>query len=116
MISNEHFKGSIHSIILFLLSEHHELYGYEITQLVKQKTHGAIKFTEGAIYPSLHKMEKKRFIQSRKQIINGRTRKYYSMTPKGATENEIQINSLNELYNAMISIFGPKLTIPNASK
>lgn len=109
MISNEHFKGNINSIILHLLSEHPELYGYEICQLVKVKTSGEIYFTEGAIYPSLHKLENKKFIKSRKEIFNGRTRKYYSLTENGLAESNKLIGSLNSLITAMSAIFGNKL-------
>ena len=116
MISNEHFKGSIHSILLFLLSENEELYGYEITQMVKERTNGVISFTEGAIYPALHKLEKKQLIQSRKERINGRMRKYYSITKQGVNETAIHIDSLNQLYNAMVAIFGSKITKPYAAK
>ena len=109
MIVNEHFKGNINSILLFLLSEHGEMYGYEITNLVKVKTSGEITFTEGAIYPSLHKLEHKNLIQSRKEKVNGRTRKYYQITSLGIQESERQIASLNQLYGAMISLFGQRL-------
>ncbi len=110
MIINEHFKGNINSIILYLLSQDRELYGYEIVQLVKEKTDGAILFTEGAIYPSLHKLETKGLIKSRKEKVAGRTRKYYSITEKGKQETGIQIDSLRNLYQAMVAIFGSKIS------
>lgn len=116
MISNEHFKGSINSIILFLLCQKDELYGYEICQMVKQKTSGEIAFTEGAIYPSLHKLEKKRLISSRKERINGRIRKYYTITELGIEENQIQLKSLQNLFTAMSAIFGHKILNTYASR
>lgn len=116
MISNEHFKGSINSIILYLLSQEKELYGYEICQKVKNKTNGEISFTEGAIYPSLHKLEKKLLISSRREAINGRTRKYYSLTEVGKEECKKQVNSLKSLFAAMTSIFGPQIITDYASE
>ena len=106
MIAKEHFKGSIHSIILYLLKDNDELYGYEICQLVDQKTASKIQFTEGAIYPSLHKLQQKGFIASRKTEVNGRTRKYYHITAKGLKECERQLESLSNLYSALGAIFG----------
>lgn len=111
MISNEHFKGSINSIILFLLDSNKELYGYEIVQLVKERTENQIEFTEGAIYPSLHKLENKKWIASRKAVINGRTRKYYAITEKGRIECQNQLSSLNSLFGALQAIFGNNLKI-----
>ena len=40
-----------------LLEEKGRMYGYEITQKVKDITKGELKITEGALYPALHKLE-----------------------------------------------------------
>jgi len=50
-------RGSIESIVIKLVSEQDELYGYEISQLVKTITNEKISLTEGALYPILHKLE-----------------------------------------------------------
>jgi DNA-binding PadR family transcriptional regulator len=55
-ISSSMLKGSLQTILLKLLHENGKMYGYEITQKVKVITNGEIKLTEGAIYPSLHKL------------------------------------------------------------
>ena len=51
------YKGSLQTIILKLLGENDKMYGYEITQRVKELTKGELKITEGALYPALHKLE-----------------------------------------------------------
>ena len=48
MYSQELIKGTLKTIVLSLLSEHDRMYGYEITQHVKDKTAGEIQLTEGA--------------------------------------------------------------------
>ena len=48
------YKGSLNTIILKLLGEKDKMYGYEITQKVKQITDGELNITEGALYPALH--------------------------------------------------------------
>ena len=57
MSNSKLYKGSLTTIILKLLNESDKMYGYEITQKVKELTKGELKITEGALYPALHKLE-----------------------------------------------------------
>ena len=57
MSSSKLYQGSLKSIVLKLLSNHEKMYGYEITQKVKELTKGKLVITEGALYPALHKLE-----------------------------------------------------------
>ena len=57
MYSSELIKGTLKTIILKLLKENKRMYGYEITQKVKDLTGNKIQLTEGALYPSLHALE-----------------------------------------------------------
>ena len=57
MSSNPMLKGTLQTIILKLLENNSQMYGYEITQKVKDVTTGEILLTEGALYPALHKLE-----------------------------------------------------------
>ena len=49
MYSKELLKGTLKTIILKMLSESDSMYGYQITQKVKEITEGKINITEGAI-------------------------------------------------------------------
>ena len=57
MSTNPLLKGSLQTIILKLLEDNDQMYGYEITQKVKEVSEGEIMLTEGALYPALHKLE-----------------------------------------------------------
>ncbi|MEL6670937.1 MAG: PadR family transcriptional regulator [Bacteroidota bacterium] len=83
MYSKELLKGTLQTIVLRLLSERGKMYGYEITQTVKALSADKIQLTEGALYPSLHKLEKDGLLQTEKLRVNGRVRKYYQLTPTG---------------------------------
>lgn len=89
-------KGSLTPIILRLLSENDEMYGYEITQKVKEMTGGKITITEGALYPALHKLEAQGFLETRTKQVDGRLRKYYELTEQGAKESVEIIEELRE--------------------
>jgi len=55
--SPELIKGTLKTILLKLLADNGRMYGYEITQRVRELTDERIKITEGALYPTLHALE-----------------------------------------------------------
>lgn len=89
--TNGMLKGSLQTIILKLLQENEKMYGYEITQKVKEITSGEIKLTEGAMYPSLHKMEADGMLSTSTELVDNRLRKYYTLTKAGQKEVETKL-------------------------
>jgi DNA-binding PadR family transcriptional regulator len=83
MHSTELLKGTLQTIILKILADHGKMYGYEITQRVKELSDGTILLTEGALYPTLHKMEAEGLLKTETETIGKRMRKYYSLTAAG---------------------------------
>ncbi|MBK0378143.1 PadR family transcriptional regulator [Mucilaginibacter segetis] len=86
MNANPLLKGTLQTIILKLLEDNTEMYGYEITQKVKQASAGEIMLTEGALYPALHKLEAEGFLETFTQVVDNRVRKYYRLTEEGGKE------------------------------
>jgi PadR family transcriptional regulator PadR len=86
MNANPMLKGTLQTIILKLLEDNSRMYGYEITQKVKEASAGEIMLTEGALYPALHKLEGEGLLQTTTEIVDGRARKYYSLTEQGGKE------------------------------
>jgi len=93
MSSNPLLKGTLQTIILKLLEDNGRMYGYEITQKVKEITAGEVKLTEGALYPTLHKLEADGLLETSTVVFDGRGRKYYWLTEQGGHE---VINKLEE--------------------
>ena len=96
MSSNKLLKGSLATIVLRLLEEREKMYGYEITQQVKELTNGEIKVTEGALYPTLHKLEAEGFLSTETKMVDNRVRKYYSLTKEGNAEARTKVSELEE--------------------
>ena len=110
MYSQELIKGTLKTIVLSLLSEHDRMYGYEITQYVKEKTLGEIQLTEGALYPTLHKLEAEGFLTTEKVSIGKRVRKYYSLTETGnkqANDKVMEFRKFSETMNDLLNSFNP---------
>lgn len=83
MYSSELIKGTLKTVVLKLLSETKQMYGYEITQKVKELTNSKIVITEGALYPLLHQLEAEGVVTTETVNIGKRIRKYYSLTSSG---------------------------------
>lgn len=97
MDSNKKFvNGTLKTIVLALLKDNGKMYGYEMCQLAKDKTNSGILLTEGAIYPTLHRLEKEGLIVSSKEKVKGRTRKYYALNVSSIEEVESQIHLLSQ--------------------
>lgn len=64
-------------------------YGYEIIGRVKEVSGGRIEWSEGMLYPVLHRLTSLGFLEPYwKQAETGRRRKYYRLTDSGAAELE----------------------------
>lgn len=85
MHSPELLKGTLQTIILKVLKDHGKMYGYEITQRVKELSSGRLVLTEGALYPTLHKLEAEGLLKTEVMSIGKRVRKYYALTPNGTS-------------------------------
>ena len=86
MNANPLLKGTLQTIILKVLEDNDRMYGYEITQKVKEVSEGGIMLTEGALYPALHKLEADGFLETTVEVVDGRARKYYRLTEHGGKE------------------------------
>lgn len=105
------YKGSLTTIILKLLEEHDKMYGYEITQKVKELTKGELKITEGALYPSLHKLEADGLLDVEVAKVDNRLRKYYKLTDKGTKETMSKLVELENYIKTMQALVNPKFSL-----
>ncbi|HLT89466.1 MAG TPA: helix-turn-helix transcriptional regulator [Woeseiaceae bacterium] len=61
-----------------------ESYGYAILKRVRELSGGQLEWTDGMLYPVLHRLERLGYIEARWQApAGGRRRKYYSLTDRG---------------------------------
>lgn len=109
MNSKELLKGTLKTIVLKLLAENERMYGYEITQRVKEQTQGQIILTEGALYPTLHKLEADGLVSVEKVSVGRRVRKYYRLTPAGSSAMAKKVKEFEDFVQAMQLILKPRL-------
>jgi DNA-binding PadR family transcriptional regulator len=110
MKNSQLYKGSLNTIVMKLLEENGRMYGYEITQKVKEITKGELNITEGALYPALHKLEAEGLLDVEVEKVDNRLRKYYKLTEKGTTETANRLAELEEFIKNIQTIVNPKLS------
>jgi len=108
IFSSELIKGTLKTIVLKLLADNKKMYGYEITQTVKELTKDRIQLTEGALYPTLHALEADGLLTTETEYIGKRVRKYYSLSPKGKSKAKERVNEFTEFVETMQSLLDIK--------
>src|ERR1700712_784012 len=99
--STELLKGTLKTIVLKLLADNKKMYGYEITQKVKELTMDKIQITEGALYPTLHALEDDKLVTVEIEYIGKRVRQYYSLSAAGKTKTKEKVSELADFMNTM---------------
>jgi DNA-binding PadR family transcriptional regulator len=107
MQTKDLIKGALNTIILNLLKEHGQMYGYEITQEVKRRTNGKILIREGSLYPALHKLLAEEMVMTEEVLIGRRTRIYYKLTSKGQEQTVEQTTELIGFLDTVASLIFP---------
>jgi DNA-binding PadR family transcriptional regulator len=83
MLSRDLVAASSKPLVLSILAEG-ESYGYEIIQKVRELSGEEIEWTDGMMYPVLHRLEREGLIVSEwKNSETGRERKYYRLSSNG---------------------------------
>ncbi len=89
-ISKDLVAASAAPLVLAILSEE-ESYGYAIRKRVGELSGGELAWTDGMLYPVLHRLERNGYVEARWGTSEaGRRRKYYRLTKPGADELERQ--------------------------
>ncbi|HXF09700.1 MAG TPA: PadR family transcriptional regulator [Desulfuromonadaceae bacterium] len=106
MLTKDLVAASSKPLVLSILADG-ESYGYEIIQKVRELSGGHIEWSDGMLYPVLHRLERDGLIKSEwKESETGRERKYYFLSADGRkalkTEQHQWLavhNTLSKLWN-----------------
>src|SRR3712207_449781 len=73
-------------LVLAILAEA-DSHGYAILQRVRELSGGQLAWTDGMLYPVLHRLERLGHVAARWEVAgSGRRRKYYRITPRGRAQ------------------------------
>jgi len=99
--------ASTKPVILSILAEG-EIYGYQIIHNIIQISGGTLEWSEGMLYPVLHRMEKENLIRSQWRMSeSGRRRKYYRLTELGLKELEKEKQQWLKVHAVLARLWEP---------
>lgn len=94
-------QGTLNLLILKTLALE-PMHGWGIAQRIQQTSNDALQVGQGSLYPALHRLEYKRWIQAKWAASeNNRKAKYYSLTRKGHRQLEAEVESWDRLTEAI---------------
>ncbi|HEX8650837.1 MAG TPA: PadR family transcriptional regulator [Pyrinomonadaceae bacterium] len=106
ILDRELKKGSAELLILSLV-EDQPRHGYDIGNLIDQRSRGVLRFNVASLYPLLYRLEKRGWIQGRwVEKAGQRRRRYYRLTPEGKKVLAAQRSSWREFVEAISRITG----------
>ena len=101
-IGKDLVAASATPLVLAILSEG-ESYGYAILKRVDELSSGEMQWTDGMLYPVLHRLERNGYVKANwGKAESGRRRKYYQITDPGSEELAAQQRQW-QVVNAALS-------------
>lgn len=98
MIDREFFLGFVKIHILYHAVKE-SVFGVEIRRELAR--HG-YDISPGTLYPTLHRMERDGYLESRSEVVNGKVRRYYRATNEGMRVLEQSKKQILELVREVI--------------
>ena len=97
-------KGTLDLMILKALSWG-ATHGYGVTKWIRQTTEGTLDIDDGALYPALHRLERRGWIDADWGVSeNNRRAKYYSLTADGRRQLRRELTSWARFSEALSKI------------
>ncbi len=103
-------QGTLDVLVLKALDDG-SAHGYAIVEWIRAITDGRIAIEDGALYNSLHRMEKRRWVESRWGLSdNNRRAKFYRLTRKGRKQLQSSTDSWANYADAVFQVLGAGVT------
>lgn len=111
-ISKDLVAASATPLVLAILSEG-ESYGYAIIQRVAELSGNELQWTDGMLYPLLHRLERNEFVEATwREAETGRRRKYYRITKRGLEHLANQQREWQVVDSALRGIWLAVVNVP----
>ena len=111
--TNPNFMNGVPELLILTLLSREEMYGYQLVKAIKASTRENIALGEGVVYPILHTLQKQSFLKVKETSVNGRSRRYYRLTPKGMSRLKYlqgEWNSITEAIQTVLDISNKEKT------
>ena len=103
----ELIQGTLEFLILETLADGESRHGFGILRWINEVTEGRLTIEEGALYPALHRMERRGWLASEWGVSeNNRRAKYYALTATGEAELERAEGEWARYADAVFKVLG----------
>ena len=100
--------GTLHLLILKMLSQHATLHGYGMAQLLANTTEGVLEVDEGSLYPALQRLLLEGWVEAEwGKSENNRRARYYRLTSSGLAQLHTEETTFDRLLEAMLRVLRP---------
>ncbi len=105
----ELLQGTLDMMILKTLASGGANHGYGIARRIMQVSADVLQVEEGSLYPALHRMEKRGFLESQWRASEANRRaKYYKLTARGRTQLKTEAAEWERLVGAIEKVMNAK--------
>ena len=89
-------KGTTELLVLSLLNKE-DMYGYQICQMLAEKSNHIYMISEGSLYPILYRLSQAGYVTERVELVKRRSRVYYHLEEAGKAQLQSLLNDYNEV-------------------
>lgn len=107
---SEQFRGHLDMLLLGIV-ELAPAHGYAIISSLRDQTDGLLDLKEGAVYPALHRLEDSGLVASEWDVVEGKRRRVYRLTPQGKKALVQQHDGWMQLSKAVDAVLRPSPTL-----
>jgi transcriptional regulator len=105
--SMELLQGTLDLLVLRTLAAE-PMHGYSVARLIKERSKNVFLIEEGALYPALHRLERKGWIESEWGLSeNNRKAKFYQLTVRGRAALRAELAEWNRYTKAVAGVLQP---------
>ena len=81
--TNPDFLNGVPELLALQLLDRRPMHGYEVVQAIRLATDARLDFAEVCLYPVLHRLEAQGMSAAKREVVGGRSRVVYRLTPRG---------------------------------
>jgi transcriptional regulator len=104
-MGRDRVKGQLDLLILSVL-QHGQAHGYEVIAELRRRSEGEFDLPEGTVYPALHRLEREGLLASDWASLDGRRRRVYRLTARGAEALAEQSRQWRRFSTSVSSVLG----------
>ena len=105
--SLELLQGTLDLLVLRTVASG-PMHGYSVARMIKERSKNVFLIEEGALYPALHRLERKGWVESEWGLSeNNRKAKFYQLTARGRAQLRAEVATWQRYTKAVAGVLEP---------